>query len=558
MSARLGFVMMVHDAFDRAEQVARHWAAAGCPVVIHVDAKVTRPVADGFRARLADVAGVSFCDRVRVEWGTWSLVRATQIGARALLDRHGHVRHVYLVSGSCLPLRPVGELAAYLDARPDTDFIESVTIDEVTWTVDGLEAERFTLRFPFGWRRQRRLFDAAVTLQRRLGLERAVPDGLTPHMGSQWWCLTRATLEGILNAPDRAAMDRYFRRVWIPDESYFQTLARRHARAVESRSLTLAKFDVQGKPHLFYDDHRPLLERSDCFVARKIWRGADGLYRAFLDPDRPAERLAEPDPARIDRVFARANERRRNGRAGLLNQGRFPDGGGETAGRYAVFWGLDDLFDEWEPWLARAIGGRVHGHLYHPDGAQFAGREDTAPGCLSSRAELRDWRPRQFLQSLIWNTRGERQAFQHGPGDVQVVSDALVWDPNATIAVVSGAWAVPLMLSGRPFDELRPLAARLQRAEAAFLVVLSDPRANARVHRWSLAEFAADPGGAVADILADLGAADPRGPAAPPAMRDLSGLPAFVQTLRDAGLRPVTIGDLGAMGGRRRRRARNG
>ena len=47
-------------------------------------------------------------------------------------------------------------------------------------------------------------------------------------MGSQWWCLTRATLRAILRDPDRPALARYFRGVWIPDESYFQTLARRH------------------------------------------------------------------------------------------------------------------------------------------------------------------------------------------------------------------------------------------------------------------------------------------------------------------------------------------
>ena len=38
----VGIIMLVHTAFDRAEQVARHWAAAGCPVVIHVDRAVPR------------------------------------------------------------------------------------------------------------------------------------------------------------------------------------------------------------------------------------------------------------------------------------------------------------------------------------------------------------------------------------------------------------------------------------------------------------------------------------------------------------------------------------
>ncbi|MFV2034485.1 MAG: glycosyl transferase, partial [Halocynthiibacter sp.] len=89
-------------------------------------------------------------------------------------------------------------------------------------------------------------------------------------------------LSAILEDPEREVYDRFFKRVWIPDESYFQTLARLYSTNIESRSLTLSKFDFQGKPHIFYDDHLQLLRRSDCFVARKIWPDAERLYDAFL------------------------------------------------------------------------------------------------------------------------------------------------------------------------------------------------------------------------------------------------------------------------------------
>ncbi len=156
--------------------------------------------------------------------------------------------------------------------------------------------------FPFSWRRQRKLFDGYVRLQRRVGYKRKVPDGLVPHLGSQWWCLTRQTLSAILESPDRAEIDRYFRRVWIPDESYFQTMVRQFSANVESRSLTLSKFDYQGKPHIFYDDHLQLLRRSDCFVARKIWPEAAKLYQNFLHGDAASQASAEPNPGKIDRL----------------------------------------------------------------------------------------------------------------------------------------------------------------------------------------------------------------------------------------------------------------
>ncbi|MBV6637490.1 MAG: glycosyl transferase, partial [Mameliella sp.] len=248
----VGVAMLVHTAFDRAEQVARHWAAGGCPVVIHVDAKVDKQVFEAFRKALADRPDVRFCKRHRCEWGTWGLVAASQDAAQLMLDSFPEVRHVYLSSGSCLPLRPVAELQAYLADRPRTDFIESATTADVPWTVGGLDHERFTLQFPFSWRNNRYLFDKFVDLQRATGYARRIPEGLVPHMGSQWWCLTRQTLTAILQDPQRPRHDRYFRRVWIPDESYFQTLARLYSTQIESRSLTLSKFDFQGKPHIFY------------------------------------------------------------------------------------------------------------------------------------------------------------------------------------------------------------------------------------------------------------------------------------------------------------------
>ena len=274
MSVWPGCIMLVHSALDRAAQVARLWADAGSPVVIHVDARVGRAAYQGLVDALQDAPQVRFCRRYRCEWGTWSLVAAMQAAGDEMLRAFPEVTHIYSASGACLPLRPIAELAGWLARHPDTDFIESVSVADVNWTKGGLSEERFTLYFPFAYKRRRWLFDRLVALQRRLGIRRDLPAGIAPHIGSQWWCLTRETLSAILQDPDRAMFERYFRRVWIPDESYFQTLTRLYARRIESRSLTLGKFDHQGRPHVFYDDHLQLLRRSGCFVARKIWPGA--------------------------------------------------------------------------------------------------------------------------------------------------------------------------------------------------------------------------------------------------------------------------------------------
>lgn len=545
----VGFVMLCHTALDRAAQVARHWAERGCPVVIHVDRRVRAPVFDKLRRDLEGVEDIRFSGRHVCEWGTWGLVAATQEAATLMLGAFPQVRHVFLASGSCLPLRPVAELQAYLAARPRTDFIESVTTADVGWTVGGLDLERFTLRFPFSWRKRRGLFDAYVQLQRRLGLRRRIPPGLSPHLGSQWWCLTRATLSAILDDPRRAAHDRYFRRVWIPDESYFQTLVRLYATEVESRSLTLSKFDFQGKPHVFYDDHLQLLRRSDCFVARKIWPHATRLYRVFLTEEGQGQPAAEPNPGKIDRLFAKAAERRTRGRPGLYMQSRFPGDdreNGRTAAPYSVFQGFSDLFEDFEDWLARLTGARIHGHLFAPDRVQFSGRETVYNGGLSDSAALRDYNPRAFLTNLIWNTRGERQCFQFGPGDRQEIAPFMAGDANATFSIISGAWALPLFHANRNFGEVRQQAAALQRIEADQLAMLQSNAVKARVRVWNLAEFVENPMEPLQTIADEISPRALRRLTEAPRMADLKGFGRFLQNLRNQGMQPTLVGDFPA------------
>ncbi len=538
--------MLVHTAFGRAEQVARHWSAAGCPLVIHVDSAVPNKAHEGFRRALADLPDLRFAPRHRCEWGTWGLVAATQDAAQIMLRDFADVRHVYLTSGACLPLRPVQELVDYLADRPQTDFIESATTADVPWTIGGLDHERFTLRFPFSWRKNRWMFDRYVNLQRRLSLRRRIPNGILPHMGSQWWCLTRQTLSAILEDPERATYDRYFRRVWIPDESYFQTLSRLYARQIESRSLTLSKFDYQGKPHIFYDDHLQLLRRSDCFVARKIWPRADRLYNAFLTDGSSAMNRTEPNPGKIDRIFAKAVERRTRGRPGLYMQSRFPvetRENGLTCAQYSVFEGFADLFENFESWLAKTTGIRVHGHLYAPERAEFAEGQRIVNGALSDSAALRDYNPHAFLASLIWNTRGERQCFQFGPQDNQAIEWDIAKDPNAQVSVITGAWAVPLFQSNLNFADIRKTAARLQKTENEHLTCLRSPWTKARVRIWTMAEFIEAPMEPLQTIIDEIGHQNTRGLSEVPRMVDLSGFGQFLQNLKNQGMHPYLMGD---------------
>ncbi|NOX39566.1 MAG: beta-1,6-N-acetylglucosaminyltransferase [Alphaproteobacteria bacterium] len=543
----VGFIILAHEHLDRVAQVAGYWAQRRSPVVIHVDARADdedyRELQDG----LARFDNIRFVERRACEWGRFSIVSATLDAATLLLSNSDDISHVFLASGSCLPLRPLEEMNAYLDKHAGTDFIESVTTQEVTWTVGGLDLERFTLRFPFSWKRRRRIFDGYVKLQRRLGISRAIPEGVRPHLGSQWWCLTRETLEAILTDPDREVYDSYFSTVWIPDEAYFQTLVRKHSTMIESRSLTLSRFDFQGKPHVFYEDHLQLLQRSDCFVARKIWPRANLLYREFLGGDLKKLARIEPNPRKLDKIFAKAIDKRLNGRDGLQMQSRFPKAHlwnlPRTCASYSVFEGFSDLFSNFETWLEKRTGTRVHGHLFNKRTVKFAGNATIYNGCLANSAKLRDYNPEKFLASLIWNTQGEHQSFQFGPADRQDISGFASGDPNASFFVITGAWAVPLFHSKLNFQRVRRVAARYQSIEARHVNWLRQHEVRAHVNIWSLAEFVETPMPILQTILDGVDPTASRKLTEVPKMADLTGFGQFVQKLKNEGMNPHSVGD---------------
>lgn len=491
----IGVVLLAHEQMRRTRQLAEHLARSGCKLVIHVDERVNRTELDLLTARLADHPNVLFAPRRRCEWGTFSLVEASLDSLWLMLGRWPDVTHVCQLSGSCLPIKPIAALEAHLAAHPGVDFIESVSVEKDPWVVDGLSTERFTLYHPLPWRRYKRLFDRNVRLQRRIGIHRAMPDGLEPRIGSQWWCLSRETLRKILDDPALPAYCRFFRTTWIPDESFFQTLAGKHGADFTSTPLTFVRFDPQGKPHVFYDDHLDLLMHVEGFFARKIWRGANKLYAAFLDPDLEMVELQARDTRRLLRRFERAERLHRQGRSGLVGQGRHPGrrltaARFETARPYVVLDGIDRVFPDLRAELDRQDGVIAHGHLFAPDQVEFAGGAIHFTGNLTADVKIRDHKPEHFLVNLVWIERGNTQCFLHDLAAPSVMNEFLLTDRNARILRLEEGWLLDLYdLWARAPEELETACHRRLERESALRAEIEDGTTGAQCLTVSLRDI---------------------------------------------------------------------
>lgn len=540
MALAAGFVILAHRHLNRAAHLAQALAQAGAGVVVHVDANCPDNEFAAFARRLGPWPGIAFSPRLRCAWGRFSLVQASQVAAGTLLDKWPRVSHVCQISGDTLPIQPVAVLLEYLRANPDTDFIESFPAETGSWIKGGLGAERNRLYFPFSWREHRRMFDLAVEVQRRLRVSRHCPAGLNLHFGSQWWCLTGQTLKAILRDGRRAEFDRFFRHGWIPDESYFQSLARRHSTRIESRSLVLSRFDNSGVPHVFHDDHAGLLAESGAFLARKIWPGADGLYQRF--PLARAAPVDGQDFSRITRLATEAEIQRVSGRKGLVMQGRYPLRQKEypalTARPYHVFCGFEHLFPDFRSWLGKQMDSDLHGRIFGPLPVAFAGSRDMAPGSLSNDVAIRNWAPEQFLRSLVW-ANSRTQGFQFEALDNPALAEFLARDAHARVHLLAGAWMFELFRTGRPASELKQRAQACHAAEKKFCNLLAAHSAYADTRIWSVEDYIDDPAEVLHQLHGRIYQSRPEVAFAVPDQQNLAGFRGFLLDLRNAGVARV-------------------
>lgn len=300
--AKIAYILLCHKNPATVVAQARVLTSAGDYLSVHVDASAPEDVFREIRDGLAGSENVTFARRVRCGWGEWSLVQGTLNALEAALEAFPDASHFYMISGDCMPIKSAAYIHRYFDAH-DFDVIENHDFNNSDWIKVGLRADRLEYRHWFNERRHKALFYASLAVQKRLGLKRRTPKELRIRIGSQWWCLRRATIEKVRQFlrqhPD---VVRYFRTTWIPDETFFQTLVP-HLVArdeISSRTLTFLMFSDYGIPVTFHLDHLDLLRSQDMLFARKISENSktlrDALGALFASDEIP-DRVENNGPA---------------------------------------------------------------------------------------------------------------------------------------------------------------------------------------------------------------------------------------------------------------------
>lgn len=292
----LAFLILAHK---HPRQVARLFAAIHRPddiIVLHFDRRASPALHQLGRELARRHTNVVLLRPRTILWGGWEMA-AVQIEAMAAALRAGATWHHFLnITGQDFPIKPLGELDAYLARAPAANYVSWFDpLQKPLWSNARARLTRFYVEWPwlerllrvpgFG-RRLRRMLGWENQLPHLPGVRRRWPE-FHYYGGANHVIVSRAGAEYLAHHPDARRITRWLKHSAHANEIVFQTvllnsplaptIVNDHLRHIDfpphtphPRTLRLADFDR--------------LVRSPKFLARKFDESVDS---AVLD------RLAE-------------------------------------------------------------------------------------------------------------------------------------------------------------------------------------------------------------------------------------------------------------------------
>lgn len=511
---KLAFALLAHGRPADVERLIQTLVGQGHAVAVHYDLKSSD---DGFRALYRRFAGndqVRFARRLSVHWGEWSVVRGTLNCLDEIAASGWRPDYVYHLSGMDYPIRPSAQLLEFLERNRGDEFIETAAADSEPWVKTGPQRERYTYRWWFNWRDQKRRTEISYKLQRWLGLTRPFVRGLTPYMGSQWWVLTWTTLQEIMQLARAPDIARFFRTTLVPDELFFQTMVRQVAQPerITNCPLTLYQFSDYGYPVVYHADHYDYLLRQNFFFARKISTDC-GKLRDRLDLAWSGEvQLAPFSDLQVGLLSSEYEDWRlahRDGPPGRpvagRSQGRwYEDHKRVTRPFFAVLGSSTAELAAVQSALARAPGLLCHGQVFHPTRIEFARNVRTFAGYDASDVKLRDLSAPAFVADVVGAEKTRLSGFLLRRGQGWHIAELALDRPHVRVVLVDGdplvafcetlLGAAPMLEEGLDLERLRAVPPHV--AALCFRRFITEYEAQARrlAEQWDKAARTKPPG----------------------------------------------------------------
>jgi hypothetical protein len=214
---KIAFFIIMHRRPEQAARLIKTLDGPDSVFFVHVDRRAPNAISDCISRWSSSHSNVRLVKRHACRWGGFGVVAATLECVHDALRSGDRFDCAILLSGQDYPIKPFNYMREYLD-KPQTQFLESFRLDQPNrWTTHSGPYQAVN---KISWHH--------IQIRSRsfhIPVRRCLPIGLRPYGGSTWWCLTRdclAYVDDFVNG--NSDVLQFFRHVFIPDESLFQTV----------------------------------------------------------------------------------------------------------------------------------------------------------------------------------------------------------------------------------------------------------------------------------------------------------------------------------------------
>ena len=226
--------------------------------------------------------------RISIIWGDYSQVQATVNSIEEINKQETNYSHIIFISAQDFPIKSNETIRNTL--QENKDYLEyCVLAENEKWNVK-YRYERY--HYTGKYKKLSRFLDYFGRAIRKLGYCRKIPSNPIPYGGSQWWILTKNTIEYIIsfmNEPANQRFIKFFRTVDCCDELFFQTVLCNSERKnnIINENFRYVDWSEKYKNHrnpknLILEDYDKIINSGKLFC-RKIEVGiSDSLVEKLL------------------------------------------------------------------------------------------------------------------------------------------------------------------------------------------------------------------------------------------------------------------------------------
>ena len=277
--SKIAHLILAHNHPEQLTRLINRLTHSDAHIYIHLDGKAN---VEPFAELLKTPNVYLIQKRVKVYWGSYSIVQATINSFAQILATKNPYSHINLLSGNDYPIKNIQQIHEFLDQHSTSIFMEYVTTDSEWWTLIKTRLTRYHLtdfHFPGCYQAQ--------LLLNKIMPERKLPKSLVFVGRSQWLTITCESAQYVIDyLKKNSKTRRFFRFSWGADEVMIQTIIYSSPfkdQIVNNNYRYIDWSEQNSSPKTLNMDDAEKIMQSPCLFARKFDMAKEPEILNYLD-----------------------------------------------------------------------------------------------------------------------------------------------------------------------------------------------------------------------------------------------------------------------------------